>query len=162
LQTYVNGCHLSSDRHCFLIKNRIGWLLYVVKFLPNFNLALRRYFFIVTLLICCFSGLNYYLQDNIMWLKIWTSEWTQLLQQVPHSQSSLKENPKFLHNFKPKNSTPFWIFSFNIYHCIHGLTFNSKNYYFLSIVCTTQEKNSKTYVWNVSQLCECGTSYLIP
>jgi hypothetical protein len=52
------------------------------------------------------------------------------------SQCSLKENPKFLQNFKTKNCTlkgNFWlIFSFNIYNCIPGPTFKSKNYCFIS------------------------------
>jgi hypothetical protein len=51
---------------------------------------------------------------------------------VPHSQSSLRENPKFLQNFRPKNNTlrkNIWlIFLFYIYHCNSGLAFKSNNY----------------------------------
>jgi hypothetical protein len=51
---------------------------------------------------------------------------------VPHSQCSLKENPKNLQNFSPKNSTfrnKFKvIFLFNIDHFISGLAFKNKNY----------------------------------
>ena len=53
---------------------------------------------------------------------------------MPHSQHSLRENPKFLLNFRPKNYTLKGnfrqIFSFNIYYYIPGLTFKSKNYLF--------------------------------
>jgi hypothetical protein len=44
---------------------------------------------------------------------------------VPHSQCSLRENPKFLQNFRPKSNTlkgNVWpLFSFYVYHSILGL-----------------------------------------
>jgi hypothetical protein len=58
---------------------------------------------------------------------------------VPHSQCSLRENPKFLQNFGPKNNTlkgnSILLFSFNNYHSILGLTIKGKNYSFLSQSC---------------------------
>jgi hypothetical protein len=49
---------------------------------------------------------------------------------VPHSQCSLRENPKFFQNFRSKNNTlkeKFWlIFLFNICHCNSGLAFKGK------------------------------------
>jgi hypothetical protein len=52
--------------------------------------------------------------------------------QVPHSQCSLKESPKFLPNFRHKNNTikvNFQvIFVFNIYLCNYGLALKGKNY----------------------------------
>jgi hypothetical protein len=58
---------------------------------------------------------------------------------VPHSQCSLRENPKFLQNFRTKNNTLkgiFWlIFLFNISHCNSGLAFKSKNYFIAAQNC---------------------------
>jgi hypothetical protein len=58
---------------------------------------------------------------------------------VPHSQRSLRENPKFLQNYRSKNNLlkgKAWIlFSFNICHIILGLIFKSKNNYFISQNC---------------------------
>jgi hypothetical protein len=55
-------------------------------------------------------------------------------QLVPHSQWSLRENPKFLQNDILKEK--FWIiFLFNICHCDSGLAFNSKNYYIVAQNC---------------------------
>ncbi len=78
---------------------------------------------------------------------------------VPHLQRSLRENAKFLQNFRSKNNTlkeKFWpIFSFNICHCILGLALRSKNYCFRPQNCVHFTKeNCKTYVKNVSELCE--------
>jgi hypothetical protein len=54
---------------------------------------------------------------------------------VPHSQCSLRENPNFLQNFRPKNNTlkgnVSLLFSFTIYHSVLSLTFKGKNYYFM-------------------------------
>jgi hypothetical protein len=51
---------------------------------------------------------------------------------VPDSQYSLRENPKFLQNCKPKNNTLKEIFGlilfFNICHCNSCLAFKIKNY----------------------------------
>jgi hypothetical protein len=56
-----------------------------------------------------------------------------LVDVVPHSQSSLRENPKFLQNFRPKNNTLLGnfklLFSFYIYHSTLGLIFKGTNYY---------------------------------
>ena len=56
--------------------------------------------------------------------------WKQFDLQVPHSQCSLKETPKFLQNFRCKNNTQrekIWlIILFNICHCNEGLSFKSK------------------------------------
>ncbi len=64
--------------------------------------------------------------------------WTKALL-VPHSQCSLKENPKFLQNFRSKNNTlkeNFWqIFLFYICHCNSGLAFKSKNYFIVAQNC---------------------------
>ncbi len=53
---------------------------------------------------------------------------------VSHSQCSLRENPKFLQNFSPKNNTfngKVWLlFSLNIYHCFLCLTFKNKKLLF--------------------------------
>jgi hypothetical protein len=59
---------------------------------------------------------------------------------VPLSQCSLRENPKFLQNFRPKNGTlgeNFQLkkFLFNICHFNSGLTFKNKNYYITSQNC---------------------------
>jgi hypothetical protein len=51
---------------------------------------------------------------------------------VPHSQCSLRENPKFLQNFRSKNNSLkeiLWLlFLFNICHSNSGLAFKSINY----------------------------------
>jgi hypothetical protein len=58
---------------------------------------------------------------------------------VPHSQCSLKENPKFYQNLRSKNHTlkeKFWlIFLFNICHCNSGLALKSKNHYIAEQSC---------------------------
>jgi hypothetical protein len=65
--------------------------------------------------------------------------WGQLKGLVPHSECSLKENPRFLQNFRPKNSTlrgnVLLLFSYNIYHSILGLTFKGKKNCFMSQNC---------------------------
>ncbi len=65
---------------------------------------------------------------------------TRYKQQVPHSQCSLRENPKFLRNFSSKNNTlieKFWlIYLFNICLCNSGLAFRSKNYNIAEQNCT--------------------------
>jgi hypothetical protein len=67
---------------------------------------------------------------------------------VPHSQCSLRENPKFLQNFKSKNyilkSNFSLIFLFTISHCNSGLAFQSKNYYITS-------QNCMYFKWEKSQ-----------
>jgi hypothetical protein len=71
---------------------------------------------------------------------------------LPHSQCSLRENHKFLQNFRPKNFEK--IFDQN-YGFISDLVIQAwhskvKNYYITSqTVCI-----SKTYVKNASELCE--------
>jgi hypothetical protein len=64
------------------------------------------------------------------------SHWIKML---PHSQCTLRENPKFSQNFRSKNSTlreKFWLlFLFNFSHCISGLAFTSKNYYIAAQNC---------------------------
>jgi hypothetical protein len=54
-----------------------------------------------------------------------------ILKLDPHSQSSLRGNPKFLQNFRSKNSTLKAIiclkFLLNICHCNSSLAFKSKN-----------------------------------
>jgi hypothetical protein len=59
--------------------------------------------------------------------------------QVPHSQCSLKDNPKFLQNFRSNNNTFkanfLQIFLFIICHCNSGLAFKSKIYYIASQNC---------------------------
>jgi hypothetical protein len=82
--------------------------------------------------------------------------------QVPHSQCSLRENPKFLQNLRSKNNTlkaTFWlIFLLNICHCNSGLALKCKNYYITSQNCMFLiRENSHTYVRNTSELCEWGT-----
>jgi hypothetical protein len=58
---------------------------------------------------------------------------------VPYSQCSLRENPNFLKNFRPKKNAlkgnVRLLFSFNIYHGILGLIFQVKNHYFASENC---------------------------
>jgi hypothetical protein len=79
--------------------------------------------------------------------------------QEPHSQCPLKENSKFMQNFKTKNNTLieiFWlIFLFNICHCNSGLLLKLKNYYtgrqnrmYFS------KENSQNLHQNASELCE--------
>jgi hypothetical protein len=51
---------------------------------------------------------------------------------MPNSQCSLRENPKFLQNFRPKNNTLKnnckVLILFNIYHFNWGLAFKNKSY----------------------------------
>jgi hypothetical protein len=70
----------------------------------------------------------------------WPWVWVDLLTNlVPHSQCSLRENPKFLQNFRSKNNTlkeKIWLeFLFNVCHYNSGLSFKIKNYYINSQNC---------------------------
>ncbi len=62
-----------------------------------------------------------------------------LLNQVPHSQSSLRENPNFLQNFRHKNNmikAHFGlIFLVNICLCNYGLALKGKIYYITTQSC---------------------------
>jgi hypothetical protein len=62
-----------------------------------------------------------------------------LFRKQNNSQCSLRKKFKFLQNFRSKNNTiieKFWPkFWFNIWHGNSGLTFNSKNYYIISLNC---------------------------
>jgi hypothetical protein len=59
--------------------------------------------------------------------------------QVPHSQCSLRENPKFLQNFRSKSNTlrenSWLIFFLNICRCNSSLEFKSENYSLASQNC---------------------------
>jgi hypothetical protein len=79
----------------------------------------------------------------------------QIKQQVPHSQYSLRENPKFLQKKKKKNNTlniNLWlIFSIYICYCIPSFAFMSKTIIINhKIVCINYKKSSNTFVKNVS------------
>jgi hypothetical protein len=103
-------------------------------------------------------------------IKIFTIWNTTIRCLVPHSQCSLRENPKFLQNFRPKNNklkgNVWLLFSYNIYQRILGLIFKYILLYH-KIVCIMQDKFCKTYVRNdkfcktyfrnVSKICEWGT-----
>jgi hypothetical protein len=58
--------------------------------------------------------------------------------QVPHSQCSLRENSKFLQNFRSKNNTlkeTFWLIFCLISAIVTGLGFKSKNYFIAAQNC---------------------------
>jgi hypothetical protein len=78
--------------------------------------------------------------------------------QVPHSQCSPRENPKFLKNFRPKNNTltgNVWLlFSFYIYHPILGLTCKGKSIIYIAKLCVLGKRKSTKFT---SEICEWGT-----
>ncbi len=67
---------------------------------------------------------------------------------VPHSQCSLRENPKFLQNLELKITQLIKNFEyfFNTCHCNSGLAFKTAHIFY--------QKISKTYVKNANELCE--------
>jgi hypothetical protein len=66
--------------------------------------------------------------------------------QVPHSQRSPRENPKFLQNFRSKNNwlkENFWLkFLFNFSHCKSGLAHTIQKYYIASQNCVYSIKEN--------------------
>jgi hypothetical protein len=89
---------------------------------------------------------------------------------VPHSQCSLRENPKFLQTFRSENNTlkeQFWlIFLFNICHCNSGLAFISINYYITENNCMyfireNSQKLSQKRNWALwmRHQCLCATKF---
>jgi hypothetical protein len=82
---------------------------------------------------------------------------------VPHSQCSLRENNKFLQNFRPKNNTLRENFNqcSDLISDIMVQAWHSKAKtikLLLKIGCISSEKISKTCLKNASELCERGTS----
>jgi hypothetical protein len=79
--------------------------------------------------------------------------------QAPHPQFSLRDNPKFLQNFRPKNTMLRYIFKliffFEIYHFISGSSFKNKKllYYFTKLCVFDETKFPKLNVKNSSELC---------
>jgi hypothetical protein len=81
---------------------------------------------------------------------------------VPHSQCSLRKNPKFLQNFRSINNTLKENFNlkflFNIYHCNSGSVLKSKNYYIAALNWMYFiRENSQNLRQKHNELCEWGT-----
>jgi hypothetical protein len=74
---------------------------------------------------------------------------------VPHSQCSLKENPKNLQNYSPKHNTlrnKFKVmFLFEIDYFISGLAFKNKNYYIITQNCVDLKRQN---FQNLRQKCK--------
>jgi predicted nucleic acid binding AN1-type Zn finger protein len=71
--------------------------------------------------------------------------------------NSRRENPKLLQNFKPKNNAEklFFHYHFNLVPAIAIQSWHSKSIFLNhKMMCTSSENISKTYLKNVSDLCE--------
>jgi hypothetical protein len=76
-------------------------------------------------------------------------------EQVPHSHCSLRENTKFLPNFRPKNNTLtdncLLIFFFFFYHFNSGLALKNEDYFITSQILCIPKLTSKMPVSFVTE-----------